>query len=141
MRQIFRNICLCVCTYVILYALFILSDNNTREMKRHILIVGMHAKYSDVKIERLFWKTLIICAKISEGVGSCSETQKSITAFGQHYGTNVRTTGPYHYRYESRYVLEGHCQVFMGRVYNVVHEDNRYESYVIRKVQFIPALT
>lgn len=114
-------------------------------LKRHAVIVAIHANYSDVETTCIFGSYQVVCTQCSERV--IRPQQRSVFIWGSvQIIHSIRTVsghkGCINYWFKSRNIHEGKCQRYPSvrererEMHNVLPED---KSYVMSKGQFMSA--
>ena len=123
----------------------------THEMKRHAVIVAIHAKHSDVEIARFLEVARSFVHKVRKELEASSGDMSPVAKRkkASQRSDSIRTP-QFVQRVQniidanpgtSMRAISRDLQVSEGTIRNVVHEDIRYKSYVMRKGQFMSAHT
>jgi len=129
-----------------------MEDNKlTQEMKRHAVIVAIHANHSDLEISQFLNVARSFVHKVRRGLEVSDDNVESVAKRKKHEGRSdtVRTSqfvqqvqgiidkDPS----KSIRAISRDLQVSECTIRRIVHEDIRYKSYVMRKGQFMSAQT
>lgn len=123
----------------------------TQEMKRHAVIVALHAQHSDVEIARFLKVARSFVHKVRKELEASAGQVSPVAKRKKHSQRSDRVRTP-QFVQQVQDMIDAHpetsirgiardLQVSEGTIRTVVHEDIRYQSYVRRKGQFMSAKT
>ena len=118
-------------------------------MKRHAVIVAIHAEHSDLEISQFFNVTRSFVDKVRRELEASYCNMESFANCRKHKPHSVRTPQFVEQAQEiidedpskSIRVISGDLQVFECTILHNDHEDIRYKPYVMHRGQFTSAKT